>query len=184
MPRFCESPDDLKSALLVLRTWLEGGGEHWSRELLSSIREFARSIGGSDTMNAAVQDIANLANERVCVAYHDSNLRRLTVSQMNVVVVSRTPSLHGTTLPSSSLEQFKPEDIAKSLTVIEGEFYSKITEADYIGHVRGTPITTHIASARNIHKSLVNWVRLHIMRSVNVCLGGSNGLSLIRFYKL
>lgn len=89
---------------------------------------------------------------------------------MNVVVVSRTPSLHGTTLPSSSLEQFKPEDIAKSLTVIEGEFYSKITEADYIAHVRGTPITKHIASARNVNKSLVNWVRLHIMRLVYVCL--------------
>ena len=89
---------------------------------------------------------------------------------MNIVVVSRTPSLHGT-LPSLSLEQFKPKDIADSLTVIEGEFYSKITEADYIAHVRGTPITTHIASARNIHKSLVNWVRLHVMRSVNVCLG-------------
>ena len=70
--RSCESSDALKSTLLVLRTWLEGGGEHWSRELLSSIREFARSIGGSDTMKAAVQEIANLANEKVCVAYHDS----------------------------------------------------------------------------------------------------------------
>ena len=61
-----------KSTLLVLRTWLEGEGEHWSRELLSSIREFARSIGGSDTMKVAVQEIANLADEKVCVAYHDS----------------------------------------------------------------------------------------------------------------
>ena len=56
---------------MVLRTWLGGGGEDWSGELLSSIREFARSIGGSDTMKAAVQEIANLADEKVCVAYHD-----------------------------------------------------------------------------------------------------------------
>lgn len=73
MHGFCESSDVLKSTLLVLRTWLEGEGEHWSRELLSSIGEFSRSIGGSDTMNATVQDIANLANERVCIVYHDSN---------------------------------------------------------------------------------------------------------------
>jgi len=94
--------------------------------------------------------------------------------QMNVVVVSPAPSLrplHGTTLPSSSLEQFKPGDIAGSLTVIEGEFYSKITQADYIAHVRGTPITTHIASASKINNRLVNWVKLHIIRSENVRLG-------------
>jgi hypothetical protein len=107
---------------------------------------------------------------------------------MNVVVVSPTLSiqpLHGTTLPSSSLEQFKPDDIADSLTVIEGEFYSKITQADYIAHVRGTPITTHIASASKINNCLVNWVKLHIVRSGNVCLGehvSLNELSLICFY--
>lgn len=71
MHRLLEYSDSLKSTLLVLRTWLEGGGEHWSRELLSSIREFARSIGGSDTMKAVVEEIANLANEKVCVTYHD-----------------------------------------------------------------------------------------------------------------
>jgi hypothetical protein len=94
---------------------------------------------------------------------------------MNVVVVSPSPSLqrlHGTTLPSSSsLEQFEPEDIADSLAVIEGEFYSKITEADYIAHVRRKPITTHIASASKTNNRLVNWVKLHITRSGNVCLG-------------
>lgn len=86
---------------------------------------------------------------------------------MNVVVVSPTPSLlplHGTTLPSS-LEQFKPEDIADSLTVIEGEFYRKITQADYIAHVQGTPITTHIETASKINNRLANWVKLHIIRS-------------------
>ena len=102
------------------------------------------------------------------------NLQCLTVFQINVVVVSPTPSLqplHGTTLPPSSLEHFKPEDIADSLTVIEGEFYSKITQADYIAHVRGKPITTHIASASKINNRLVNWVKLHIIGSENICFG-------------
>jgi hypothetical protein len=67
-----QSSDALNSILMVLKTWLEGGGEHWSRELLSSIREFSGSIGGSDTMKAAVQEIVNLVDEKVCVAYHDS----------------------------------------------------------------------------------------------------------------
>jgi len=77
MHKFCESSDALKSTLLVLRTWLEGGGEHCSRALLSSIREFTRSIGGSDIMKGTVQEIANLADEKVCVAYHAS--RKCTV---------------------------------------------------------------------------------------------------------
>ncbi len=162
-----------KSTLLVLRTCLEGS-ELWSRELLSSIREFAKSIGGSDTMKATAQEIANLANEKVRMVITTLRLALfLTASQMNVVVVSPIrPSqpLHGTTLPSSSLEQFKPEDIADSLSVIEGEFYSKVTQADYIAHVRGTPITTHIASATKINNRLVNWVKLYIVRSGNVCL--------------
>jgi hypothetical protein len=104
---------------------------------------------------------------------------------MNVFVTSPTPTLqtlHGTTSPTS-IEQFKPKDIAESLTVIEGEFYSKITEADYIAHVRGTPITAHIASASKINNRLVNWVKLHIIRSGTIYLRehvSSNELSLIR----
>lgn len=123
-------------------------------------------------MTDAAQEIANLADERVCVADLDSALRCLTASQMNVVVVSPTsPSqpLHGTTLPSPTPEHFKPEDIANSLSVIEGEFYSKITQADYIAHLRGTPITTHIASATRMNNRLVNWVKVKIVwRSGNV----------------
>jgi hypothetical protein len=135
--------------------------------LLSSIREFARSVSGSDTMTDTAQEIANLANEKVCVADHNSQTcAQLTASQINVVFVSPTSPpqlLHGKTLPSS-LEQFKPEDIANSLSMIEGEFYSKITQADYIAHLRGTPITTHIDSATKINNRLLNWVKMKIWR--------------------
>lgn len=54
-----------KSTLQVLRIWLQGESEQWSRKLLSSIRDFARSVGGSDTMKDAAQGIADLANEKV-----------------------------------------------------------------------------------------------------------------------
>jgi hypothetical protein len=98
----------------------------------------------------------------------------LTIFQINAIVVSPTPSLqpsHGTTSSSSSsLERFKPEDIADALAVIEGELYSKITEFDYIAHVRGTPATTRITSASKINGHLVNWVKLDIIGSGNDCL--------------
>jgi hypothetical protein len=42
------------------------------RELLSSIREFARTIGGSDTMREVAQEIVDLASEKVCASDHDS----------------------------------------------------------------------------------------------------------------
>jgi len=41
-------------------------------ELLSSIREFAGSIGGSDTMRGVAQEIADLASEKVRTSDHTS----------------------------------------------------------------------------------------------------------------
>ena len=93
---------------------------------------------------------------------------------MNVVVVSPTPSSLPLPPPgakSPSLEQFRAEDIAKSLSVIEGEAYSKITQADYIAYLQGTPITMHIATAIETNKRLVSWVKGKIWRSGSVCLG-------------
>ena len=52
--------------------WLRGENERWSRELLTSIRDFATSISGVDTMKNAALEIAKFANEKVCVADHDS----------------------------------------------------------------------------------------------------------------
>jgi hypothetical protein len=72
MHQLCEFPDALNSTLLVLRTWLQGESDHLRRGLLSSIRDFARSVSGSDTMRDVAQEIANLANEKVCVADYDS----------------------------------------------------------------------------------------------------------------
>jgi hypothetical protein len=66
-------PDDRKSTLLFLRTWLRSQDVPMGRESLSSIREFARSIGGSDlsdTMREVAQEIADLASEKVCASSH------------------------------------------------------------------------------------------------------------------
>ena len=60
--------------------------------------------------------------------------------------------------------RFKPTDIAHSLTVIEGECYAKISQADYVAHLRGT-VSEHIEFARKINNRLVNWVTSKILRS-------------------
>ncbi|KAI0003232.1 hypothetical protein BJV74DRAFT_881694 [Russula compacta] len=146
------------STLLLLRTWLRAEGEHLGRELLSSIREFSRSVGGSDTMREVAQEIVDLASEK-----------------MNAVIIPTSPSqsLDGI-MPPPSPQQFKPTDIAISLTVIEGDYYSKITQIDYITHLRGTPITKHIESATKINNCLVNWVKRKILSSEDVNKRASN----------
>jgi hypothetical protein len=66
----------------------------------------------------------------------------------------------------SSPEQFKARDIAVSLSVVEGECYSEITQADYIAHLRGTPITAHIAFTTKTNNRLMNWVKMRILRYI------------------
>ncbi|KAH9967849.1 hypothetical protein BC827DRAFT_1168576 [Russula dissimulans] len=148
------------SILQVMRIWLGIEGEYMGSELLSAIKEFSRSIEGSDKMREAAGEIVSLASEK-----------------MNVAVVSPTSPLrqpYDTKSPSSP-EQFKAGDIALSLSVIEGDYYSKITQADYIAHLRGKPITKNIESAAKVNNRLVNWVKTKVLRSGNdfffVCFG-------------
>jgi hypothetical protein len=63
-----------------------------------------------------------------------------------------------------SLDQIKPVDIATSLSVIEGEYYSKITQADYIAHLRGESITKHIECVTKLNNRLAIWVKRKILR--------------------
>ncbi|KAI9508854.1 ras guanine nucleotide exchange factor domain-containing protein [Russula earlei] len=142
------------SILLLLRTWLSGEGERIDHELLSSIKDFASSIGGSEKMRELTQEIVNLATEK-----------------MNIVVVSppTSPPPQSSEMKSPcSPEQFKAVDIALSLSVIEGDYYSKITQADYIAHLRGKPITKHIQTATKLNNRLVNWVKTKILSSEDV----------------
>src|SRR6267142_233569 len=92
---------------------------------------------------------------------------------MNVVIVFPTSPTrsHYSTKPPPSPEKIKAGDIAISLSVIEGDCYNKITQADYIAHLRGTSISDHIESATQINNRIVNWVKMNILRSGSVCAG-------------
>ena len=84
---------------------------------------------------------------------------------MNVVVTTPTQSSqpsYGMGSPLSP-EKIKAVDIAISLSVIEGDYYSKITQADYIAHLRGAPITNHIECATKLNNRLVSWVKKKIL---------------------
>ncbi|KAI0303379.1 hypothetical protein B0F90DRAFT_1816200 [Multifurca ochricompacta] len=141
------------SILLFLRTWLKAEGEFIGRELLSSIKEFALSVSGSETMREVTREIVDLSSEK-----------------MDAIVTSPilpSQSRLGTGLPSFP-EQVKAIDIAISLSVIEGDSYGKITHADYIAHLRGSPITKHIELATKANNRLVNWVKRKVLSPEDV----------------
>jgi hypothetical protein len=142
------------SILLFLRAWLSAEGEHMHSELLSSISTFASTVSGSDTMREVAREIIDRVSKN-----------------MDVVVAppvspSQPSSRHRPGSPSSPV-QFKAPDIALSLTVIEGERYAEISQADYVAHLRGA-VSKHIESATKVNNRLVNWVKQNILCSEDV----------------
>jgi hypothetical protein len=85
---------------------------------------------------------------------------------MNVIIVSPiTPTRSHEVRRTPAPERIKAGDIAISLSVIEGDCYNQITQADYMAHLRGKSITKHIESATQMNNRLVNWVKSKILRS-------------------
>jgi len=137
-----------------LRAWLSAEGEHADRELLSSIMTFASTVSGSDTMREVAREIIDRFSKN-----------------MDVVVASPVSSSHSDNRlrpgSPSSLDRFKATDIALSLTVIEGERYAEISQADYVAHLRGAN-SKHIESATKVNNHLVNWVKQNVLGSEDV----------------
>jgi len=69
--------------------------------------------------------------------------------------------------PPPPLDQIKALDIACSLTVIEGERYAEISQADYVAHLTGAT-SKHIESATKVNNRLGNWVKKKILGSEDV----------------
>ncbi|KAH9057104.1 ras guanine nucleotide exchange factor domain-containing protein [Lactarius deliciosus] len=137
------------SILLFLRVWLSTEGEHMDRELLPSIGTFASTVSGSDTMREVAREITGLVgkNMDVVAAPPASPLQ---------------PSGGHRPGPPPSPNQIKAADIALSLTVIEGEHYAEISQADYVAHLRGA-ISKHIEIATKVNNRLVNWIKKKIL---------------------
>lgn len=68
--------------------------------------------------------------------------------------------------PPLSPDQIKAPDIALSLTVIEGERYAQISQADYVAHLNGA-VSKRIESATKVNNRLVNWIKKRILGLVD-----------------
>jgi hypothetical protein len=64
---------------------------------------------------------------------------------------------------SLTLDKVKAVDIALSLSMIEGDIYGKITQADYIAHLREAPMTRHIECATRLNNRVDSWVKKKIL---------------------
>lgn len=102
-----------------------------------------------------------------------SNLRELSIDkndglQMDAIVASPvSPSqLSGEHSPGPppSPGQFKAPEIALSLTVIEGERFAAISQADYVTHIGGAN-SKRIESVIKVNNRLVNWVKKKVLGS-------------------
>jgi hypothetical protein len=84
---------------------------------------------------------------------------------MNVVVTHLLPRSQPSleSLPSLEIVKIKAVDIAISLSVIEGDLYNKITQADYIAYLRGAPISEHIKSVTQLNNRVESWVKKKIL---------------------
>ena len=129
-------------------------------------------------MREVAREIIDLVSKIVCPIFpdlHELSIDRVADLQMDVVVAppvspSQPSSGHGS---PSSPDQFKAPDIALSLTVIEGERYAEISQADYVAHLRGAT-STHIESATKVNNRLVNWVKQNILGLVGSFFFSSN----------
>jgi hypothetical protein len=88
---------------------------------------------------------------------------------MDVVVASPVSPLQPCGGSPLSPDQFKASDIALSLTVIEGERYAEISQADYAAHLSGA-VSKHIESVTKVNNRLVNWVKKKILGSADAFL--------------
>ncbi|KAH9039389.1 ras guanine nucleotide exchange factor domain-containing protein [Lactarius hengduanensis] len=137
------------SILLFLRVWLSTEGEHMDRELLPLIGTFASAVSGSDTMREVAREITDVVGKNMDV------VAAPPVSPLQ-------PSGGHRPGPPPSPNQFKAADIALSLTVIEGEHYAEISQADYVAHLRGA-ISKHVEFATKVNNRLVNWIKKKIL---------------------
>ncbi|KAH9171468.1 ras guanine nucleotide exchange factor domain-containing protein [Lactarius sanguifluus] len=100
-------------------------------------------------------DVFRFSHNRVSIRYSWMLLLRLLFPLYNPVVDIDQDRQR---LPN----QIKAADIALSLTVIEGEHYAEISQADYVAHLRGA-ISKHVELATKVNNRLVNWIKKKIL---------------------
>ncbi|KAH9039390.1 hypothetical protein EDB84DRAFT_1436992 [Lactarius hengduanensis] len=146
--RFESAPLDPATAgsryniLVFVESWLKKGFEDPELTCSSKIREFARSVSGSQTMEAKAREVVDLVDDpdHVCLRNPES-----------------CPRLRSEPVPYPP--GVTPSDLANALTVIEGSRFERITYWDYVNFVRQRPNTRRIDVFNTVHDLIETWVQ-------------------------
>ncbi|KAH9057103.1 hypothetical protein EDB83DRAFT_2316074 [Lactarius deliciosus] len=150
--RFESAPLDptairVRYAILVfVESWLKKGFEDPELTCSSKIREFARSVSGSQTMEEKAREVVDLVDDPDHVRLRNpENCPRLRSEPV--------PHPPGVT----------PSDVANALTVIEGSRFERITYWDYVNFVRQRPNTRRIDVFNTVHDLIEIWVQTTVL---------------------
>ncbi|KAH9967848.1 hypothetical protein BC827DRAFT_1263627 [Russula dissimulans] len=132
--------------LLFIESWLRKGFEDEELELSLSIKEFAKAIRGSQTMEEKAAEVASLVDDRVHVRLRQPG------------ACTRLRSEH-VVRP----QRVSPSQLAAALTVIEGDRFKYITYWDYVNFTRQGICPSRIEVFNTVHDLVTIWVKRAIL---------------------
>ncbi|KAI9457793.1 hypothetical protein BJY52DRAFT_1223704 [Lactarius psammicola] len=132
--------------LVFIESWLNKGFEDPELTCSSKIRAFARSVSGSQTMEAKARDIASLVDDPDYVRLRNPE----SCPRLRREPAPRPPGV-------------TPSDVANALTVIEGSRFERITYWDYVNFIRQRPNTRRIEVFNTVHDLIEAWVQRTVL---------------------
>ncbi|KAH9001757.1 hypothetical protein EDB92DRAFT_1812453 [Lactarius akahatsu] len=139
--------DPSPSILVFVESWLKKGFEDPELTCSSKIREFARSVSGSQTMEAKAREVGDLVDDPDHVRLRNPE----SCPRLRSEPVPHPPGV-------------TPSDVANALTVIEGSRFERITYWDYVNFVRQRPNTRRIDVFNTVHDLIETWVQTTVLR--------------------
>jgi len=134
------------SILLFIESWLKKGFEDEELRLSPIIKEFAKSIRGSQTMEEKAAEIASLVDDRTYVRRRRPGVCTRLRSE-EVVRPQKVTSI----------------ELAAALTVVEGDRFRCITYWDYVNFTRQGTCPHRIEVFNTVHDLVTIWVKRAIL---------------------
>ncbi|KAH8980822.1 hypothetical protein EDB86DRAFT_3087571 [Lactarius hatsudake] len=132
--------------LVFVESWLKKGFEDPELTCSSKISEFARSVSGSQTMEAKAREVVDLVDD-------PDHVRLRNPESCPRLRCEPVPNPPGVT----------PSDMANALTIIEGSRFERITYWDYVNFVRQRPNTWRIDVFNTFHDLIETWVQTTVL---------------------
>ncbi|KAH9057641.1 ras guanine nucleotide exchange factor domain-containing protein [Lactarius vividus] len=132
--------------LVFVESWLKKGFEDPELTCSSKIREFARSVSGSQTMETKAGEIVGLVDD-------PDHVRLRNPESSPRLRCEPVPYPPGVTA----------SDVANALTVIEGSRFERVTYWDYVNFARQRPNTRRIDVFNTVHDLIETWVQTTVL---------------------